>query len=892
MPITTAQASIPTSRKKRRTYWLSFLLPFIAVILYFLLQKNFPIGDGSVLTTDLGQEYIDFFSYYRRVLLGHPEQFLYTFSSSLGGPMLGTWSYYLFSPFNLLLLLTPGKWITVGVWFIMALKLGLCGLTMALCLHQYPKLSWPLQVALSCAYALCGYNVAYQLNMIWLDGVFLLPLILLGLAKGVRQHKWWLYGLCLAGSLLTNYYIAYMICLFSVIYFIYLLISWRPLHKLKIIAGFLVSSLLAAGVNAWQLLPTYLELQSTKATYNSQQIFWRSEYNPVKLLGKLTMGSYSFDQMSSGQANIFIGTSLLIVSLLFFTLRKIPWQQRLTAGIITLCLIASFFIEPLDLLWHGGQFPVWYPSRFSFIFCAWLILLAAEVLNEHLRLRSWQLVIIGGLLIIWLGYLFLNREQFDYLRIQNLIITTIFAAIGYLLLCLYFSGHTTKLTILTLAALMVAELFVNYQSSLNQIAYTKQSEFWNYTQVTKKTLAKLNLSTNKRQRLEKTFNRTNDDPMQFGYAGGAHFNSMQNPIIGQFYDKIGQAAGDNYVAYRYGTQVTDSFLGFGTWLDSQTNFTMKGKALPNLDAGLTISSYRPDVRSYPLIKNNALISTHKNSNALNLVFAANQQILKTRLKTAQPVLNQEKLVNGLLGQPEYQPLYSLADFEKIQLQNVTQSLTNGANTYTQKEAGLPATITYTFTPKTNDAYYFNLSNTVDHEQLSITVNDKNVPITENFREPILLNIARNAANQTIKIVLTLKQSQISLPEPTLYRLDQTTVDQDFQELQTGNAKLTKIQGNQVHGEITLKHQQILMTTIPQNSGWHLKIDGKKVPTKTALKTFIAAEAKAGKHQFTLTFIPAGWYWGWLITAISLIITIFWAWQRKRQKHKFTFQISA
>lgn len=889
MPITATQTSASASKKKL-SYWLSFMLSFIAVVVYFLLQKNFPSGDGSVLTTDLGQEYIDFFSYYRRVLLGHPEQFLYTFSSSLGGPMLGTWSYYLFSPFNLLLLLTPGKWITVGVWLMMAIKLGLCGLTMAVCLHQYPKLSWPLHVALSCAYALCGYNVAYQLNVMWLDGVFLLPLILLGLTKGVRQHKWWLYGLCLAGSLLTNYYIAYMICLFSVIYFIYLLISLRPLHKLKVITGFLVSSILAAGVNAWQLLPTYLELQSTKATYNSQQIIWRSEYNPVKLLGKLTIGSYSFDQMSSGQANIFIGTSLLIVSLLFFFVHKIAWQQRLTAGIITLCLIASFFIEPLDLLWHGGQFPVWYPSRFSFIFCAWLILLAAEVLNQHINLRSWQLVIIGGLLIIWLGYLFLNREQFDYLHLHNLITTAVFAVIGLLLLCLYFSRHATKLTILTLATLMVAELLVNYQSSLDQIAYTKQSEFWNYTQVTKNTLAKLNLSANKRQRLEKTFNRTNDDPMQFGYAGGAHFNSMQNPIIGQFYDKIGQAVGDNYVAYRYGTQVTDSFLGFGTWLDGQSDFTMKSEALPNLDAGLTISSYRPDVRSYPLIKNNALISTHKNPNALNLIFAANQQILKTRLKTAQPVLNQEKLVNGLLGQPEYQPFFSLADFEKIQLQNTKQSLTNGANTYTQKEAGLPATMTYTFTPKTNDAYYLNLSNSVDHEQISITVNDKNVPITENFREPILLNVARNAANQTIKIVVTLKQNQISLPEPTLYHLDQTTVDQDFKKLQTGNAKLTKIQGNQIHGQITLKHQQILMTTIPQNSGWHLKIDGKRTPTKTALRTFIAAKVKPGKHQFTLTFIPDGWYSGWLMTIVSLLMIIFAIWRTRRSKHQRTFPI--
>lgn len=53
---------------------LSFLLPGLLVGLYFAIRGTFPFGSSSVLTVDLGQQYIDFFAYLRQTLLGHPGQ--------------------------------------------------------------------------------------------------------------------------------------------------------------------------------------------------------------------------------------------------------------------------------------------------------------------------------------------------------------------------------------------------------------------------------------------------------------------------------------------------------------------------------------------------------------------------------------------------------------------------------------------------------------------------------------------------------------------------------------------------------------------------------------------------------------------------------------------------
>ena len=44
-------------------YWLSFLLPVGLMLAYFISRSMYPFGSSSLLTVDLGQQYIDFFAF-------------------------------------------------------------------------------------------------------------------------------------------------------------------------------------------------------------------------------------------------------------------------------------------------------------------------------------------------------------------------------------------------------------------------------------------------------------------------------------------------------------------------------------------------------------------------------------------------------------------------------------------------------------------------------------------------------------------------------------------------------------------------------------------------------------------------------------------------------------
>ena len=83
------------------------MVPVLISTSYFIFRHFAPFGGSSVMTVDLGQQYIDFYTNFHDTLLHSPSGFFFSFSKALGGDMMGTWAYYLMSPLNLIMLLFP-----------------------------------------------------------------------------------------------------------------------------------------------------------------------------------------------------------------------------------------------------------------------------------------------------------------------------------------------------------------------------------------------------------------------------------------------------------------------------------------------------------------------------------------------------------------------------------------------------------------------------------------------------------------------------------------------------------------------------------------------------------------------------------------------------------------
>ena len=211
-------------RKHMHTCLLSFLMTAGILIVLFLINGYAPFGSSSLACNDANLQYLDFFLYFKDVLSGS-NSISYTFSKMLGGSAAALYGYYLASPINLLLIFFRKEQVLVFFDLAVLLKLALAAFTCAYYLSaRFEKATADsrqnlLMVLLSACYALSQYAISQSANIMWLDGLFMLPLVMLGIYRVINGGPLWKLSLPVAMVILFNWYVAGICCLFSIAWF-------------------------------------------------------------------------------------------------------------------------------------------------------------------------------------------------------------------------------------------------------------------------------------------------------------------------------------------------------------------------------------------------------------------------------------------------------------------------------------------------------------------------------------------------------------------------------------------------------------------------------------------------------------------------------------------------
>ncbi|MBD5069840.1 MAG: YfhO family protein [Lactobacillus sp.] len=871
--------------KKHYPLLLSFWTPFFIMLGYFIYRGFYPFGTSSVLTVDLGQQYVDFFAYFRHTILHAPSDFFYSFSKALGGQMLGEYAYYLLSPFNLIFLLFPGKYLTAGCLVVLLLKYGCAGYTFGRLLNKNLKINGLLVPTLATSYALMGWLIANQLNMLWLDAPIFLPLIISALYKLLSTKKSTGYVLFLAAMIFINYYMAYMICLFLALFFIWYQTEYFSNKKqlLKQTWLFASRSLLAIGVASALLIPTLYSLTTSKGQYTETNLSFKFEYLPFKMLSKFVIGAFNFDQMPEGYPNLFIGSLALFGFILYFLNRQIKRRSKIAAGLISLFLAISMCFEPLDLLWHGMQFPVWYPYRFSFVVSFWMIFLAAIALKKsNLALKNWQTLIILGLVSATLVYVYLDRKDLDYISNPTLLFTALFNVLVLLLLTLKKSEVHRLLTPFTLYLVVCLELLANTAYSLNNISYLTQEEFETPSTALTTDATTLSQLDTSFYRTAQLYARTKDDGLAQNLNTGSYFSSALEKSIPDFYGQIGQPDGDNYVGYYNGTLISDSLLNVKYLLQAkQTAELTSGQS----DTALKAVSFRPDVSLYQLQTQTNKTRIYQNPYAVGLGYAANKALKNVKVLYNQPLTYQTNWLNAATGSAASTKYFYASNFNEVVFENTGKQVNLTGSYFKKTDLSKDAQIIFKFTPTTNDSYYLTLGSNLSGDYATWYNGTSEYSLYDTFRHTVVLNPATSEKGQEQIITVKFKKNTLWLDSFVLYRMDNKLVEQKLKQLQKSSWKITFYNSRKLTGTINItKKNQIFATTIPYSKGWHATVDGKSVKTYKIQDTFIGFNIGKGKHTVTLTFTPPGLWLGCIISLISLGITLLlYLQQRKRQK---------
>lgn len=515
---------LKTKKKEWLVYGISFLLP-IAVLLVCLLKNDmYPAGDNTIFSSDLNGQYSAYLAYFKSVLSGQ-NNLLYTFSKTLGGNYYGFAAYYLFSPFNLLLFFADLNNLPIVVCIIILLKVGSCGLTMSIYLSS-KKSHW-LSIAFSLAYALMGYVVNYLYNIMWLDCVILLPLVCLGIEKLMDKNEIpYMYIGGLTVSIISNYYIGYMICIFAVIYFTMILYAHKDKKDriFRQIRRFLTYSAIAGGLAAMVWLPSAISLLGGKTELNTVAASVDKVYNWNNLLHH--MMPCANETGSPDAPYIYCGVISVIFAIGFFLNKRIVGRQRLGRFIAIVILLCATNISFLNVAFHAFAQPAGFPWRYSFLI-SFLIVGCA-----------WEQVIY-----------YLEKERAKYWFIQT-----------------------------ALCIIIMVECFINTNDAIvhtGQEGYKKMSEYTADVEKVQGALASIPVDDEKRfARTEKTYSIKLNDSMRFNYMGVSHFSSTDALNITKLMKQLGYATyigTGNWSGYTgNSTMVADSFWGIRYLLADET----------------------------------------------------------------------------------------------------------------------------------------------------------------------------------------------------------------------------------------------------------------------------------------------------------------------------------
>jgi len=193
----------------------SFLLPGALFLALCAAMGFAPFGDSSILIFDLSDQFVEFLCALKQ------GDVFFSWNTALGGSYIGTFSYYVSSPFSLLTLFCPNEAMPVAVVFLIALKLCCAGLTFFLLLGRRTGRYDLTGVAFSLCYALMAYNLACAMSFMWLDGVLWLPILLMGTEDILDGKSGKLLVIALAVSFVSSWYISYMTGLFCALYLLW-----------------------------------------------------------------------------------------------------------------------------------------------------------------------------------------------------------------------------------------------------------------------------------------------------------------------------------------------------------------------------------------------------------------------------------------------------------------------------------------------------------------------------------------------------------------------------------------------------------------------------------------------------------------------------------------------
>lgn len=970
-------------KKNILIYIIAFMVPFGILSLSFALLGIYPFGNRQVLVIDAWNQYYPFLVELNRKLRSG-ESLLYSWRLGMGSDFVSLMAYYLASPLNLLLILFPESILKEIFTLFILIKTGLAGSFCACALNRInaeeagsrekggkqrsgrekerkqrgrkgqemtgtpgrDKSCYGV-IIFSTFYALCGWNIGYYWNIMWLDTFALLPLVALGICLLVREKKFKLYTISLALAILANYYIGIMVCIFTAIFF-FVQCFLRQNSRKELwnnLKNIILYSILAIMMSAVVLLPTMVTLGHA----------YESSSGPAKQLtarGWLENFSNLFAYLEptqmGGHPYLYSGVVCILLLIVYCRLPKVFRREKGAYLSAILFVFAGTNINILNYIWHGFHGANSLPYRFTFIFSFLLVIPAYRAYRDldTLRRKDWKIVCIAGGLC-WLLvaadrlYRFGKESgvssaadlfQAEGKELGLFLIKNLLLILTYLVLMTLATEKKWNGTAFTLSLAIVAglELVPTVLAGTKAIGTTDRDSFPDrYAQVEEALdeIREAEVPSLGGEEGNDTFYRTEltarhgwNASALYDYNGTAIFSSTANAAITEVFEKLGMAAWQaaNRYHYQNSTPVNNLFLNLKYLIS-------RGAELVNREY-LTEAARADDVSVY---ENKAYlpIGFMVESEAADFSFEGDTpfEIQNHLLKVASGIEEDVFEAMDMIHVGHENVYVTRSDYGRYQYKPLEdRGEPSGENQTLQEEEGLSGErqITSSGGTLTEESRASGAGgNTSEHPQASETGGGaagensssgngsrmEKEKFKYNYEMPkdgvvyVFMDLRpEKTAENTAKVEFdgvsrsyAIYHNGSFFPAGTYQKgdlfsvrsemdagksgklrifvsiLNQEVFDRAYDILKDETLDVTEWTSRSLKGNITVKKDNLMYTSIPYEKGWKVYVDGKKADIKLIFDAFIGVELTEGEHEIELVYSPGHVYLALVISLMGI-----------------------
>ncbi len=861
--------------------WLSCLCTVGVMMLVYYCYDLFPFGETTILRMDLYHQYGPLFAeFYDRVT--NLQSFLYSWQTGLGSPFLGNFFNYLSSPTAIIMLLLGHENMPEAIAGMIITKAALSAGTFTYFLKKSQSRHDYTTAAFGMLYAMCGYFIAYYWNVMWIDTMVYFPLVILGIENIINKRNPRIYIAFLALTLLSSYYMGYMTCIFSVLYFIVYYFSkyeagsltdstpyvfdengekkYSFKDKIKgsvfLRSGFTFafSSLAAAGLVAVSLIPTFLILKNCSATSGTFPTNYDSYYSIFDFLAN-HLASVNPTIRSSGEdvlPNIYCGIATVILVPLYLFTKSVPLKEKVANVALLGIMYFSFNINILNYIWHGFHYPNDLPYRWSFMYSFILLMLAYKAFT---RLHEFSGRAILGAGISVLGFIILvqelgskNVEEITVLISIIFVVTycLVFAlmkdpkyqqsAVAVLLLCCVIGevacANTDRYSMDQLKSNFVGD-YADFEALKDELDEYDGTDFY---------------------RMDLTYNRARMDPAWYGYNGVSTFSSMAYERLSNVQSDLGIYG--NYInsyTYHLQTPVYNMMHSLKYVVDNDENVIVEDDYYNQLMSSGKFTAYESEYY-------------------LPIGFGVNSDLLNWQTDMTNPFTVQSDWFEYSTGVSDVFGMMNIDQIQYYNMDEITSGLETGDIYYTKSGEGEGELTFILKTDETKHCYLYVNSHDFDSIRITRDGND----YTQYTDEPYIYDLGIVTPEEEIVVVITIEDSDYGYIDFFPYYVNDDKLNEGYEILKSRQLNVTSFEETKITGTVSAAEDTLFFTSIPYDKGWTVKVDGVEIAEDDYIAlqdAYLCFNLPAGEHEIEISFMPQGLLIGAGVSALTVIALI-------------------